>query len=191
MRRIYRLRLILKLYSILLIAAVLKRIAFIVSVFKIGPRAALKRRRFYNLAAMAQMALKSSSCEKAGVLAEELLRCAEDYPADWYYGNAIHHGHGILGLVSLRQGRIDDARRHLILSGQTPGSPQLNSFGPNMQLAKAVLEAGERDAVIEYFELCKKFWRGERGRLDAWSLAALNGKVPSFGANLRYGTTRF
>jgi len=186
MRRIYRLMSILRIHSARLIASVLKRIAFVIAVLRIGPRPARKRMRFSSLAALAQRAFESSSYERAVVLAEELLRLAEDWPNNWNYGNAIHHGHRILGLVSLRQGRIEDARRHLILSGQTPGSAQLNSFGPNMQLAKAVLEAGERDAVIEYLQLCRKFWKCDRGRLEAWLLAVRDGKVPDFGPNLLY-----
>ncbi len=48
------------------------------------------------------------------------------------------------------------------------------------------LENGERDAVVEYFELCRKFWKMDTGRLDQWSQQAKAGKIPDFGANLVY-----
>ena len=48
------------------------------------------------------------------------------------------------------------------------------------------LENGERDAVVEYFELCRKFWKMDTGRLDQWSQEAKAGKIRDFGANLVY-----
>jgi hypothetical protein len=62
----------------------------------------------------------------------------------------------------------------------------MNSFGPNVSLAKDLLEKGERDAVIQYLELCRKFWKLDNGRLDQWIKEIKAGKVPQFGANLVY-----
>ncbi len=50
-------------------------------------------------------------------------------------------------------------KKYLIAAGKSPGSPQMDSFGPNMTLAKDLLEKGERDAVLEYFMRCRKFWK--------------------------------
>ena len=69
-------------------------------------------------------------------------------------------------------------------AGKTPGSPQLNSFGPNMMLAEALLEAGRKETVIEYLKLCGKFWK--RGQVDKWIEVIKEGGIPKFGANLRY-----
>ena len=101
-------------------------------------------------------------------------------------GNAIHDGHEVLGLVALRRGNLDEAKRQLLLAGDTPGSPQLGSFGPNMLLAKELLERGERDAVIEYFRRCGRFWKMERGRVDQWTKDARARRAPDFGANLLF-----
>jgi hypothetical protein len=86
----------------------------------------------------------------------------------------------------VREGRIADAKRYLLEAGKNPGSPVLGSFGPNMSLAKDLLDKGQRDVVLEYFELCRKFWKMDRGRLDQWSQEVKDGKTPDFGANLDY-----
>ena len=62
----------------------------------------------------------------------------------------------------------------------------MNSFGPNMSLASDLLEKGEREVVLEYFELCRKFWQLDMGRLDKWSQEIKSGTIPNFGANLVY-----
>lgn len=76
------------------------------------------------------------------------------------------------------------AAGYLLEAGRTPGSPQLSSFGPNMQLARELLEAGETRPVLEYFELCRKFWPSPA--LDAWAAEVRAGQIPEFGANLKY-----
>jgi hypothetical protein len=92
----------------------------------------------------------------------------------------------VLGRVAVRDGDLETAERELLLAGNTPGSPQLNSFGPNMSLAKDLLEQGRSDAVIEYFGLCGKFWEMENGNLRRWSVLAKADETPDFGANLLY-----
>jgi hypothetical protein len=62
----------------------------------------------------------------------------------------------------------------------------MNSFGPNMQLAKALLEKGEKDVVLEYFMRCAKFWKMGEERLAGWTDSVKKGKIPDFGANLNY-----
>ena len=55
-----------------------------------------------------------------------------------------------------------------------------------MILAKELLEKGERDIVLEYFDLCSKFWEMDQGRLNAWRAAVKQSKIPDFGPNLAY-----
>ena len=59
---------------------------------------------------------------------------------------------------------------------------QLNSFGPMMDVAKALLERGEKEAVVRYFELCSQFWNSDRGmaKLAEWIELAMAGKIPDF-----------
>ena len=91
------------------------------------------------------MAVTAMACEdlaKAGEYAEKLLATARPEKDDWNYGNAVFEAHTILGRVALSRDDIRGAERHLLESGRTPGSPQLNSFGPNMILADRLLERG-------------------------------------------------
>jgi hypothetical protein len=88
--------------------------------------------------------------------------------------------------VALLDGDIATARAELLLAGETPGSPQLDSFGPNMRLAKELLQAGENAIVLEYFELCQRFWVMGAQRLSQWSAAIYESRMPDFGPNLRY-----
>lgn len=134
---------------------------------------------------VAKAALEAGDLAKARSYAEEILKQAGSSGRDnWNYGNMIHHGHLLLGRLALLDGDVATAKEHLLAAGKTPGSPQLNSFGPNMLLAKELLEKGEREAVLEYFKLCGSFW--ERSELEAWAKDVRASKVPSFGANLDY-----
>lgn len=126
------------------------------------------------------------SLDKAESFALETLRIAETYKDDWNYGNAIHKGHITLGRVALRKGDIEEAKNQLILAGKTPGSPQLDSFGPNMMLAKELLEIGEKETVLKYLELCEEFWDLHLERLMLWEEQITNDEAPSFGTNLIY-----
>ncbi|MFA5780494.1 MAG: hypothetical protein WC947_10210 [Elusimicrobiota bacterium] len=143
-----------------------------------------ERSRFYQLSKLTRAAFETEEINKAENYAKELLALAPKYKNDWNYGNAIHHGNTVLGRISLKSGDMKKAKHFLLESGKTPGSPQLNSFGPSMILAKELLEKGEKGTAIEYLELCKKFWRGRKSLLDEWIGNIKQGEKPHF-KNLR------
>lgn len=120
--------------------------------------------------------------------ADSLLESSGKFKKNWNYGNAIHHSHLVLGRLNLLSGKVDGAKKELKLAAQTPGSPQLNSFGPNMTLAKELLEKGEKTAVLEYFDDCLRFWKSEFAKpsVDEWKTDIANGKTPQFDGNLVY-----
>ena len=142
--------------------------------------------RFYLLSDLAKQSFESGDLKKASKYANELIHKAAQYKKDWNYGNAIHTGYIILGRCALNSGQLEKAKEYLILSGKTPGSPQLNSFGPNMTLAFEILEQGDREVVIEYFKLCSVFWESGTSRLKNWTSTVRNGATPDFGANITY-----
>jgi outer membrane lipoprotein-sorting protein len=139
--------------------------------------------RSFAVPQLAKAALKAGALDKAATYAHDLLRSPSSDPM---YGQALYDGNMVLGMVALHQGDVPEARRYLLESAKTKGSPVLDSFGPNMQLAKALLEKGERDAVLEYFESCRSFWSMGAQQLDAWTATVRRGGVPAFGANLVY-----
>src|SRR2546425_13212813 len=135
---------------------------------------------------LATSALEAGEAQTAQVWALEALNDAKNVKSDWSVANSVHHAHIILGRIALRSGDLAEARKHLIQAGQSEGSPQLDSFGPNMMLAKELLEKGARDAVIQYFQKCASFWKNDRGQLVQWAATVREGGIPNFGANLAY-----
>jgi hypothetical protein len=143
--------------------------------------------RMLGLRNAAERDLRRGRQGAAAAKAAELLKLAERYSADWYYGNAVHYGHLLLGHVALARGDSVTAGRELLAAAsETPGSPQLDTFGPNCRLAKDLLEAGHTEVVVQYLELCGRFWEMGGDRSARWLADIRNGQVPSFGANLVY-----
>ena len=141
---------------------------------------------FYQLGPLAKAAFDAGDLVKARSYADQLLALAPQYPSDWNYGNAIYVGHMVLGRVELAQGNTALAENHLLQSAKTPGSPQLNTFGPNTSLAKDLLQKGDTAPVLEYFVLIQNFWKLSRGRPAEWSAKVKSGQIPDFGGNLLY-----
>lgn len=120
--------------------------------------------------------------------AESLLKMAPKFKGTWNYGNAIHQGNLVIGRVQLADDKMKSAESYLLAASMTPGSPQLNSFGPNMTLAKELLEKQHTSVVIKYINNCLKFWEGTDAvdRANTWKKQITAKEVPDFGANLVY-----
>jgi hypothetical protein len=142
--------------------------------------------RFYALDGAAKSALDIGKPKEADAYAREALTLADKFQSDWNYGNAVHDGHVVLGRLALLNGDRSSACQHLLEAGDTRGSPQLNSFGPNMTLARDLLNARERDCVLQYFQKCRGFWKMGQDKLSEWEDAVRQQRVPAFGANLLY-----
>lgn len=171
---------------------------------------------FYALTRAAPVAYKAGNIAEATTLAKALLADAPQFKADWNYANAVHVGHLILGRAALASGDVKEAKRQLLASaeefgagvsvqpendsGGTPkssfgaavyrrpykSSPQMDTFGPDMQLAKELLEKGEKETVIKYLDLCSAFWNKEFSKVDSWKSVIERGEMPDFGPNLIY-----
>jgi hypothetical protein len=142
------------------------------------------------LTRLAPAALIAGDTEKAAKFAIELQTNADEFKAarkDYFsmHDYAMHISNTVLGLVAFEKGRVAEAGEHLLAAGRLKhGSPPLISFGPNMQLAKRMIEKGERETVIQYFDLCSTFWKMEKGRLEKWKRIVNEGGMPDFKANL-------
>jgi RNA polymerase sigma factor (sigma-70 family) len=143
-------------------------------------------KRFYALGDAAKRSFDVGKYDDARKFAEELMALMPNYTNDWNYGNAIQDANLVLGRLAVRAGKISEAKAFLAASGKSKGSPQMNSFGPNMSLALDLLKAGERDAVLEHFMRCREFWKFHPEKLDGWMQEVMAGKTPDFGANLLY-----
>lgn len=135
--------------------------------------------RFYLMDGLANAALTAERLDKAEQYAKQLLELAEAHRDHGHYGNAVHVGYLVLGHLALRNDDVPQAAAYLIEAGRTPGSPQLNSFGPSMSLANALLERGQRDVVLEYLELVGQFWM-EEDRIETWKRQIHEGDIDIF-----------
>lgn len=127
------------------------------------------------LPALARQSLAAGDFAKASSYATELLQTAQENKTA--SGDAIYTGNSVLGLVSLRQGSVSQARQYLLEAGKTTGSAVLASFGPDFTLARELLDKGERDAVLEFLTECRGFWKSGAEQLDAMIEAVRKGET--------------
>lgn len=142
--------------------------------------------RFYALDGAAKQSFVMGKIEDAHKYADELMMLTPKFKDNWNYGNAIQDANLVLGRIAVKEGNLNKAKQYLLDAGKSPGSPTMNSFGPNMSLAKDLLENQQQKVVLEYLELCRGFWKMNDGDIDKWEGEIKSGKIPNFGANLVY-----
>ena len=98
----------------------------------------------------------------------------------------MHYGNVILGRMALADGDIEGAEEHLLAAGRTPETHDLAWGGPDMTLAKALLERGRRESVLRYLELCLDLWETDQERLSNWIALIETGRPPDFSSNLSF-----
>jgi hypothetical protein len=135
---------------------------------------------FYALPGATIGAFRLGDAAHAKALAKQALDLAMFYEKNWNYGNAIHYAHTTLGLLALEGGDRSAAVAELLQAGATPGSPQLDSFGPTMQLARSLLRTGESQAVLEYLAQCRVFWKMGETWINLWESKIRAGGLPNF-----------
>lgn len=126
---------------------------------------------------LARAAFHANQPEKARRYANELLALSTS-------GKAIHDGNLVLGLVALKEGSVEQAKTYLLASAEVLDGPTITTSGPNMSLAQALLQQGEKEVVLEFFQLVGKFWKDKK--LNRWTKQVNQDKIPDFGANLSY-----
>jgi tetratricopeptide (TPR) repeat protein len=115
----------------------------------------------------AKAAFFANDFERATTYATRVLAEAPRFKGTWLHGNGVHHAHIVLGRVALSRDDVQAAKEHLLASAQVPTSPQLSSFGPDQDLALALVARGERDAVLAYAEACKHSFGAGLGMLGS------------------------
>jgi hypothetical protein len=137
-----------------------------------------------SLSTLAKLAVVAGEDAKAAQFATILLNTfklgAGQGPLS--VGGPIHDGNMVLGQVALHKGDRAGAEQYLLKAGATPGSPQMDVFGPNFSLARDLLVAGSKDVVLKYCDEVAKFW-GD-AKLAKWRKDIAAGQTPDFGDNL-------
>lgn len=136
--------------------------------------------KFYAAPRAAMAAINVGDTELAAKVAADALDLAPSFKENWNYGIALHFGHAALGMLAASDGDIRLAVAHLEHSGRAPRSPQLNSFGLSMQLARELLLHGEAAAVLAYFQECRRFWAMGGTWLNIWEKKVARGALPNF-----------
>ena len=131
----------------------------------------------------ARIAVAAGQLDKAEAAAH---LCLAQISKASFQDDGIHESNLILGRVALRRGDLKSAGVYLLAATRVQGKGPLSSFGPNMMLARELLEKGERDVVLEYFRLCGAFWSYDLGQLARWTQQVKAGEMPDFGANVVY-----
>jgi hypothetical protein len=134
-----------------------------------------------HLPSIAAAALEAGDLEAAAVYAQQMLGggMSPSGPGDWNAGNLIHHGHITLGRLALLAGDTDGAAQHLLAAGSTPGSPELDAFGPDLDLANQLLDHGRADVVEDYLRRCQRFWNLGGDKLQRWITQLQTGDRPN------------
>lgn len=128
---------------------------------------------------LAVSALEAGALERARRFASESLELKNiEARLGMYGGNPpdsdVHAAHIILGLVDLREGNVDGAEEHIRAASRVRTvEPWEATFGPDFRLARDLLRAGRREAVLEYLSRYRQLWKSRRGRtqLDDWIAA--------------------
>jgi len=134
--------------------------------------------RFYSLEEEITAVYSANDYKRAKELLAEYLELADIYKCNWNYGNVIHDANRILGLISLNSGNIEDAANYLLESGKSTGSPQLDSFGPELDLANELLKHGRHEDVKTYLNDISSFWEMNDGSIDRWIREIDRGERP-------------
>jgi predicted transglutaminase-like cysteine proteinase len=147
-----------------------------------------ERRQLLHILAKGAFELKDY--DKAKALATELVLDFGQDSTAWGYDNAAHIGNIILGRVELQRKNTAKAKEHLLIAIRAP-LRKADSWLEDIDtiLAKELFEAGEKEAVIEYFRLCeglsnltteKKLFEDQSKALKLWQFQIRQGKTPTF-----------
>lgn len=125
-----------------------------------------------SLPYLAMLAVQAQQFDKAQLYALQTLQT----PSAAY--DSIHIGNIVLGLVALsRDSDVAASKQYLLLAAKTKGSLTLDRWGPNLALAKALIDRGEREAVLEYFQSCQTFVT-KNPKLNDWIAMLKGGGTP-------------
>jgi hypothetical protein len=143
------------------------------------------RDSYFAIADQLFESLKAGDVAQASVLAMQLQTVIDGMSPPMHrsmMGQEIYEINDALGRAAFLRKEYQAAGDYLLKAADTPGSPVLGSFGPDMWLAQSLLIAGEKDVVLTFLERCKAFWKNPK--LDQWIAALQEGKSPDLRPNI-------
>lgn len=143
---------------------------------------------FYSLSEKLKRARETKDCPKVQSLAHELLSVARFYSSNWNFGNAIFEGNLAFTECDVKENKIDNALVHLKEAAKTPGSPQLNSFGPprtDLSVLSELLKEGKKKEVLDFLGSFDRYWEGGRSddEMKFWTAEITANRIPKFEIN--------
>jgi tetratricopeptide (TPR) repeat protein len=119
--------------------------------------------RIRRLQSLPSAAFEAGELDKAEAYARQLLDLEGASPEIRYFkSDAAHTAQSTLGRVALKRGNTDEAKRWLMLSAQSTNLTFVSNIDSSIKLAKDMLEQGERQAVLDYLQLCKRLGPGDQ-----------------------------
>ena len=138
-----------------------------------------ERERFFGLRALPGAAYDAGEYYKAEQYATLLLDSASQRRNDHFYAEAVFEGNTIRGRLLLRQKDLEGAKAALAASvGPGVESGLIRKFGLKTDLAQDLLNAGEREAVIQFLSTCQPVLASHRDKLDLWIATIRGGGNP-------------
>jgi len=120
---------------------------------------------FDVLRKLPELAFAANDIDKAVNYANRVLTLSETHKEHFVFGFAVQAAHTTLGRVALKNGDVDKANYHLLQSLPRAADAQQMYIGqPERQLVAEIFDAGERESVLKWLDLCSSFVKVEEWR---------------------------
>jgi len=148
-----------------------------------------KEGRSYLSAELARCAF-AAGLDDAARLAQIAVTAGERSDRRVGFDDPLHDANIILGRIAMRSGDATGAARFLLRAANVRLSPHPEPLGPDVVLAEALLAAGHRDAVAEYFTICASRWAEGREMLQGWAHDIRKGRTPELPSDREHSNGR-
>ena len=129
---------------------------------------------------VAECTFEDGDLEHASEMALEALALAQRIEVESDQGIPVHIANIVLGRLALLEGDKTSAIAHLHAATQVPIPAQPDWFTPDFNLARTLLEIGEREQVHQYLEECKPIWKQGLPCLQQWQEQITLRQIPNF-----------
>ena len=93
---------------------------------------------------------------------------------------ANKNGNLILSQSALDRNDIPGAKRYLLEAAASPGARIIELSGLDTSVARTLLQRGERDTVLEYFNRGRNLWPQGGQLITRWETIIRAGRMPNF-----------